>query len=298
MSNSITYPIGFSGNAFLSIESSSCIHSEVLPNQVVRLIECDINEKWMKVRMKHMNSTEWENCNIIKSIRKSIVDIDEKGNRWEGDCIDGKPCGYGSLYNENNNIYYSGFIFNEMKVCYGQEFYEDTGNRKYEGFYYCNHYFGYGILYNKMKEVISKGNWYVDQTNCPTTVSTHLLTNSTIQYNIQYLTIQSCCDYSYTVFRIIHYAHLKQITIEDHCFPLVDQFEIVNCNQLETINISDYCFTNHEDFSVEDGFLLNPSRCMRIKQCQSLKHIFIGKQSFNDYSGCCELTGILSILLF
>ena len=38
-----------------------------------------------------------------------------------------------------------------MKVCYGQEFYEDTGNIKYEGFYYCNHYFGYGILYNKKK---------------------------------------------------------------------------------------------------------------------------------------------------
>ena len=43
------YPFGYSGKQFLESNNTRYIHSELLPDNSIRVIECDINEKWMKV---------------------------------------------------------------------------------------------------------------------------------------------------------------------------------------------------------------------------------------------------------
>ena len=44
------YPFGYSGYQFLESNNTRYIHSDLLPDNSIRVIECDIEEKWMKVK--------------------------------------------------------------------------------------------------------------------------------------------------------------------------------------------------------------------------------------------------------
>ena len=62
--------------------------------------------------------------------------MSENGERWEGDSLNGKPYGYGCIYNSENQLVYKGFMYNGKKVCYGTEFFGDIGIVEYQGDYY------------------------------------------------------------------------------------------------------------------------------------------------------------------
>ena len=146
------YPCGFSGDDFLSVKESIISHSEYLENGFVRLIECDKEEKSMKVMEKKENDKEWTEINMNEYKPGRVIDLSDKGDRWEGDSLNNSPFGYGCKYNFENQLIYKGFIFKGMKVCFGSEFYEDAGIIEYEGEYYKNRRYGYGRLYDKKNE--------------------------------------------------------------------------------------------------------------------------------------------------
>ena len=50
-----------------------------------------------------------------------IADLDVDGNRWEGDVVKEKPCGWGIVYDKNNNKLYEGFRVGDKNNCYGRE---------------------------------------------------------------------------------------------------------------------------------------------------------------------------------
>ena len=52
-------------------------------------------------------------------------------------------------------------MFNGMKVCYGSEFYGDCNSVAYIGGFYKNMRYGYGLLYDKTKELIYEGGWLI-----------------------------------------------------------------------------------------------------------------------------------------
>ena len=62
-----------------------------------------------------------------------IVDLDVEGSRWEGDVLKDKPCGWGVLFDKDNNKVYEGFRVGEMNVCYGRCFYADIESVEYAG---------------------------------------------------------------------------------------------------------------------------------------------------------------------
>ena len=130
------YPFGLKGTQFLSTKNSIYIQSEILANKTIRVIECNIEEKWMKVREKRENEMDWIEMEDINVKKGNVVDLNENGVRWEGDSINGNPYGYGCIYNEENHLIYNGFIFEGKKVCYGKDMYEDNGIIEYEGGYY------------------------------------------------------------------------------------------------------------------------------------------------------------------
>ena len=124
---SFRYSIGLSGLCYLSLNKNVYIHSEVLDNDVIQEIVCDNENKCMKVRERSENSIEWIELELNELHRKSILDLNENGFRWEGDCLNGYPFGYGSIYNGNNELIYKGFVYEGMKVCFGIEYYGDIG---------------------------------------------------------------------------------------------------------------------------------------------------------------------------
>ena len=112
------YPFGYSGYQFLERNNTRYIHSELLPDNSIRVIECDIEEKWMKVRERKDESEEWNEMNLNGLKNHDILDLNENGDRWEGNSLNGIPFGYGCVYNSENQLIYKGFVFEGMKVCY------------------------------------------------------------------------------------------------------------------------------------------------------------------------------------
>ena len=70
------------------------------------------------------------------------------------------PFGYGSIYNEENQVIFSGFLYEGKKFFFGIEFFADIDTIQYFGEFCNDMRFGYGKLYNRKNELIFDGEWY------------------------------------------------------------------------------------------------------------------------------------------
>ena len=121
------YRSGVTGVNYLIINRSVYTHSELLPDNTIRVIKCNIEEKEMNVIEKKKNDEEWKELDSNHIQHGVVIDLNDLGDRWEGSCVNGSTYGFGYLYNSDNRIIYSGFMYNGMKVCYGSEFYGGEG---------------------------------------------------------------------------------------------------------------------------------------------------------------------------
>ena len=87
------------------------------------------------------------------------IDLNADGRRWEGGVKDGKPYGYGVLYNEEGRKEYEGFMMDTCRFCYGIEYYSDIERVRYEGGFYNDKQFGPGTLFDRNGSVESDGLW-------------------------------------------------------------------------------------------------------------------------------------------
>ena len=272
----IYYPMGLSGMDYLSLQETVYYHSQVLPHGIIRLIECDNQEKSMKVKTRGRDTSEWNEMQLNELQKEDIVDLNENGERWEGDSLNHIPFGYGFIYNSENQIVYEGFVYGEMKVCFGTEFYGDVGSVEYVGNYYRNKRNGYGQLYDKKNELIYEGEWFNDDifdiSNTRIVVN-DVITEELIHYGIEELIIGN--DYKITMdfFVLNQFAKLKRVIIGENCFNEVREFRIENCNELIELKIGDVVkkYNNEES----DDLYNNPSS-FSIKNCDHLNEILIG----------------------
>ena len=234
------YPFGYSGYQFLERNNTHYIHSELLPDNSIRVIECDIDEKWMKVRERKDESEEWNEMNLNGLKNHDILDLNENGDRWEGDSLEGIPFGYGCEYNSENQLIYKGFVFEGMKVCYGVEMYGDIGIVEYEGGFYKGKRYGNGKLYDKKNVLIYEGEW---ANNNPFELYSLRIENELkeedIHYDLEELEIgENCCN-ELKCFELIGFAHLKKLIFHKNSLKNLNSLVISNNNELEIIEIED-----------------------------------------------------------
>ena len=105
------YQFGYSGYDSLLKQGSVYTQSELLANGVIREIVCDIDDKWMRVTEMDEGSKERHEIDLSVLKYGVTVDLSENGERWEGNFLNGYPYGYGCLYNSENQLIYSGFIY-------------------------------------------------------------------------------------------------------------------------------------------------------------------------------------------
>ena len=98
--------------------------------------------------------------------------------RWEGGINDGKPFGWGILYNEDGLKEYEGFLLDTSRICYGKEYYPDICQIRYDGCYMNNQRFDEGILYDRKGGIEYDGLWKNDEPYLPR-IDGRLLTNRT-----------------------------------------------------------------------------------------------------------------------
>ena len=283
------YPCGYSGDDFLSEKGSNIFHSEYLENGCVRLIECDKEEKYMKVMEKQENDKEWNEINMDGFIQGRVIDLSDKGDRWEGDSLNNSPFGYGCKYNPENQLIYKGFIFKGMKVCFGNEFFGDAGIIEYEGEYYKNMRFGYGRSYDKKSNILYEGDWLnnhpIELTKL--TICKEMKEND-ISFGVKELIIEDEYKGRGCNFILHSYPHLKSLHIGRNCFKDVNVFEISNCVELEEVFIGECSFNSHLEEPKQEKWT-NENGIFRITDCLKLKKIVFGSKSFGDYCGSLEL---------
>ena len=272
--NTFYYPVGVLGDDYLSICGSVYIHSEVLPDQSICLIECNSKEKLMKVMTRKDNMSEWDAINIEAMKTGDILDLHENGMRWEGNSLNGSPFGYGCIYNQNNQLIYSGFIYNSMKVCYGIECFQDSGFVEYEGGFYKNTRHGNGKCYDKKNNLIYEGEWF---NNTPTQSLEPTLNKEMIHFALQEITLDSNCTLDLSCFKLIHYPYVHHLSIGYSSLRQVNTVHIEDCQQLCDIHIDSGCFYKNCSFN--------------IKNCMELLHITIGERTCK--AGHLELTGMI-----
>ncbi|KAK8817791.1 hypothetical protein WA538_004505 [Blastocystis sp. DL] len=216
------------------------------------------------------------------------IDLDVSGKRWEGGVKNGKPFGYGVLFDEEGKKEYEGFMVDGVKVCYGIEYYNDIERIEYEGCFYDGKRFGRGVLYDRNGIMEYNGLWKNDMVYSPNS------SGSTIDNHTESVTISNGVFNNREPFIPSFYMHsLKRIVIGDECFGKVRVFELNGLDELESVVIGKESFT----YAKTDEEIWNSERSdgsYRIVNCPKLKSIQIGYETFEDYHSF-ELSNLPSL---
>ena len=85
---------------------------------------------------------------------------------------------------------------------------------------------------------------------------------------------------------------LKSIEVGSCCFENVDELELIGLNQLEKVVIGRQCFIDPEEDYYNDCY--DSDRHFYLKNCERLRELKIGCNSFRDYS-VCEIENVPSL---
>lgn len=243
---------------------------------------------WVEMRSDSIALFDLQSCRLLWTSDEQqneiqpnqILNLSDEGDRWEGDVIQEKPCGWGVLYDADNNKVYEGFRMGDVNSCYGRCFYSDIGKKEYEGQICDGKRWGRGTQYDRNEKTVFDGEWMDDDRLQPAVVFS---TASQLLHNhIEELTFSAnCCnepDLKEVSFRC--FTHVRSLTIHDNSFkhPKRVVFQHMNC--LESITVGRNCFKE-----TETGF----DRLERAFICSdnpSLKSIHVGCFSFPEFSQC------------
>ena len=210
------------------------------------------------------------------------IDLNVNGKRWEGGVKNGKPFGYGVMYDEEGKKEYEGFMVDGAKMGYGIEYYSDIERVKYRGCFYEGKRFGRGVLFGRNGIMEYDGLWkngesYSNQHD------TNTIDNTTESVDIHYNSYNN----EKTLILPFFLCSLKRIVIGDDCFGKVRVFELNGLDELESVEIGEYSFSISRYDERTDG-------SYRIVDCPKLKSIQIGRYSFYDYHSF-ELSNLPSL---
>lgn len=248
-------------------------------------------EKWYEMKqslyesriiesnVKHREMTLYENGQVKEVIHCEMgcIDLNADGRRWEGGVKDGKPYGYGVLYNEEGRKEYEGFMMDTCRFCYGIEYYSDIERVRYEGGFYNDKQFGPGTLFDRNGSVESDGLWK-DGKLYSSPTSKKIIDNQMERLNYPH----GLLKYNY-FFSFPFWLHrLKQMVVDSCNFESIRFFEMDGLQSLESIFIDECCFIYSGDTAeMENHF--RPHGCFRIVNCPKLQTIDIGDYSFSEY---------------
>ena len=115
-------------------------HSVVMELRLNRVVEVDVeSHKLLKVNGEDVNGID----------HNRVLDLNDDGERWEGDVLNNQPYGWGVLYDSENRMAYEGFRIGEVSVCYGRSYYLDVGVVDYEGEWYKGKLWVRGVWYDR-----------------------------------------------------------------------------------------------------------------------------------------------------
>ncbi|KAK8795901.1 hypothetical protein WA171_003868 [Blastocystis sp. BT1] len=231
--------------------------------------------------LKGLKGEELNEMDLSELIENEIVDLNDDGRRWEGEVLKGDLFGYGCLYDEENELEYEGWMIERKKRCYGIEYWNDIGLKKYCGCYYDGLKNGYGLLYDRNGMIEYEGLFKDDLRVTVVAAENRRIewkgeSDLSMDCRTEYLTIAD--DFMpYQQLMIINcpLMKLKQIKIGNNCLKKAVRLVIDGLNALKSLKIG------KNSFELDDG-ITEESRCVKV-HCDELSVIHIGENSFFWY---------------
>ena len=227
----------------------------------------------------------------VKGIEHAqLLDLNDEGERWEGDVLHNQPYGWGVYYDSENRIIYEGFRIGEVNVCYGSSYYPDVQKVEYEGEICEGKRWGRGVQYDRNGKIVFDGEWMNDDNQIEKRVVLNE-ENQLLHYHIEELIVEnnSCNGPEWTALDLSFISHLRLFEVGDGCFENVDEVKLIGLSQLERVLIGKNSFTKKNSWPDYD-----PNRHFYLKDCERLRELKMGCYSFNDYS-VCEIENVPSL---
>ena len=222
-----------------------------------------------------------EDVDLSKVEHNEIVDMSVDGDRWEGDVLNGEPCGWGVLYNRDNIRVYEGFCIGNKNECYGRSYYSDIGVIEYEGEWCDGKRWGHGVQYDRTGGVVYDGEWLNgDRLTTTVTITPEM---GVFHNHIEELFVSdgSCNGEEMRLLDLSLMSSLKSVRVGSECFSYVEEVKLIGLNELESVVIGMNSFTKKKN-----SYRYDPNRHFYLKNCPKLKSLKMGRYSFSDYSVC------------
>ena len=220
-----------------------------------------------------------------------VLDLNDDGERWEGDVLNNQPYGWGVLYDSENRMAYEGFRIGEVNVCFGTRYYSDIQKVEYEGEWLEGKRWGRGIQYDRNGNTVFEGEWMNDDNMIEKRVVLNE-ENQLLHNHIEELIVESnsCNGTEWTALDLGFISHLRLFEVGDECFENVDEVKLIGLNQLERVVIGEICFTKKQNNTPS----YDSSHHFCLKNCERLRELKVGRFSFSDYS-VCEIENVPSL---
>ena len=109
---------------------------------------------------------------------------------------------------------------------------------------------------------------------------------------VEIVVSDSCCQEGVRVVDLSGCVNLRELRVGDYCFRETEELKLIGLKELERVVIGKYCFKSVSYDVDKDG--MNPNRHFYLKNCEKLRELKIGCQSFFDYS-VCEIENVPSL---
>ena len=202
-----------------------------------------------------------------------VLNLNDEGERWEGDVYRNQPDGWGVLYDDEGEKRYEGFRFGIVNMFYGTLYYSDIQKIEYEGGWCGRKRWGRGILYDRNGKVVYDGEW-VNDTYLETRVVLRDV-NQVLHNHIEELIVPShCCnekEWKWVNFSLV--SALRVLEVGDDCFKSAIGLKLLGMKALERMVIGDSSFAGDKG-----------TFCL--KKCPLIRELKIGSGSFEGYRMC------------
>ena len=235
-----------------------------------------------------------------------VLDLNDDGERWEGDVLNDEPYGWGMLYDSENRMVYEGFRIGGVNVCYGIQYYADIGVIEYEGEWCDGKRWGRGVQYDRNGEVMYDGEWKSDVYSRSRIITGE---NTVLQAGVEELVV-SDNSYNSDQWKTLDLSilpKLRVLHVGNRCFNEVESLQFLKSEKLERIEIGVISFGHANELQLNglnelasvqigrESFMgKNNSGGFCVKNCRKLRELIIGACSFSHCS-VCEIDSLPSL---
>ena len=245
-----------------------------------RMIEVDVDShELLQVNGEDVSGIE----------HKQVLNLNDDGERWEGDVLNDEPYGWGVLYDKEGEKAYEGFRIGDVNVCYGTRYYSDIQKVEYKGVMCEGKRWGRGVQYDRKGNKVFDGEWVNDEHSSKSVVLSE--ENRLLHSRIEELIVSnnSCNGEEWKLLDLSFIHKLRLLEIGDDCFENVNEVMLAGLKELERVVIGKKCFTKCKNDPGHD-----PNRHFYLKNCERVRELKIGRYSFSDYS-VCEIENVPSL---